>query len=209
MNYKNELSEELLREWRNAVYNSANGYHKLVEDFKQAHEEEYKLITSMYRKRTALRDCTDIMRELNEPIYWFTLTFKNDKDANKVETKRKEAERFLNRLAACYVLVEEYGEDNDRYHLHGFLVFKYGYGFLDWQQWHSRQKLEEISGYKLKTKIKYLTKYAVKSVPRIRRSKTMSQLCNFYNSHKGFKRCFPELYLDKFHKFVANTFNPF
>jgi len=209
MNYKNEFSEELLREWRDAVYNSANGYHKQVEDFKQAHKEEYKIITSMYRKRVALRDCTDIMTALNEPIYWFTLTFNNDKDINKISTKRREAEMFLNKMSACYVLVEEFGEDNGRYHIHGFVVFKYGYGFLDFKEWHSRQKLEEMNGYKLKTKIKYLTKYAVKQVPRIRRSKTMSLLCKFYNTHKRFKRCFPEHYEDKFNKFVATTINPF
>ena len=43
------------------------------------------------------------------------------------------------------VQIEEYGEDNGRYHIHGFLVFKYGYGFEDFRKWPSRQKLEEIS----------------------------------------------------------------
>ena len=204
-----QITEEVLNEWRNAVLNSVNGYHDAVLRFKENHEEEYKLITSMYRKRCVLTDCLKVMTDMNEKIYWFTLTFNNDKDTNKIETKRKDATRFLNRLSICYVIVEEYGEDNGRYHIHGFLCFKYGFGFIDFCEWHSRQKIEELTPSKIKKKIKYLTKYATKSVPRIRKSKTMSKLYQFYATKKTFRRCFESLYSEDFNKLVASVVNHF
>ena len=209
MSYKEGLNAQVLKEWQNAVINSQFGFHGLVEEFQKRHPQEYKIISSMYRKRVVLKDCLAMMQDMNEPIYWFTLTFNNKKDLNNITSKRKDAQRFLNRICICYVMVEEFGEDNGRYHIHGFLCFKYGCGFIDFVEWHSRQKIELMEDRKLKKKVRYLTKYAVKQVPRIRKSKTMVQLVKFYRKEKRLKSSFPSLYEEDFKQVVASVVNPF
>lgn len=211
MDVEKGLDDEILKQWSSAIWNSCyGGSSEALKRFKEEHYEEYRLISAMYRKRVAIKQSLDIMEDLNEPIYWFTLTFNNDKDANSVETKRKEAQSFLNRLAMVYLMVEEYGEDNGRYHIHGFLCFRYGYGFLDFKDWHSRQKIELLEEDKIKKrKVRYLTKYAVKSVPRIRRSKTLSKLQDYYNKHKRFRSLFRETYNNDFKRVVDSVINPF
>lgn len=204
------VSKSIIKEWQNAILNSQNGYNNLVKEFKDKYPKEYKVITTMYRKRVGIKECLQVMEDMNEPIYWFTLTFNNSKDVNAIETKRKDAQRFLERMTICYLMVEEFGEDKGRYHVHGFLCFKYGYGFLDFKEWHSRQKIECLEEeWKKKKKTRYLTKYASKSIPRLRRSKTMSLLCNYQKSHKGMRRCFPLTYANMFKEYVANVANPF
>ena len=209
MECKECISASVLDEWREAVFNSQEGYYCLVEEFQKRHPQEYKIITAMYRKRVVLKDCLSAMQEMNEPIYWFTLTFNNKKDINDVKSKRKDAQKFLNKISICYVMVEEYGEDNGRYHIHGFLCFKYGRGFVDFVEWHSRQKIELMEECKLKKKVRYLTKYAVKQVPRIRKSKTMVKLVKFYVKNKRFKKHFPITYAEDYKNFIASVVNPF
>lgn len=204
------LDKAIIKEYTTALYNSQGGHNELMQRFKINHLKEYKVISAMYRKRVAIKECLQIIEDMEEPIFWFTLTFNSDKDANTVETKRKTAQRFLNELSICYLMVEEYGEDKGRYHIHGFLCFKYGRGFLDFKEgWHSRQKLELIEGAKLKRKTRYLTKYASKQVPRLRRSKTMSKLCNYRKAHKGMCNCFHDVYIKDFKNYVAKVVNPF
>lgn len=203
------ISEEVLKEYLTALYNSQFGSPLLMNAFKCNHLEEYKFINTMYRKRSAMKESIDIMQRMNEPVYWFTLTFNNEKNANTIESKRKEAQRFLNRLASVYLMVEEFGEDNGRYHIHGFLVFKYGFGFIDFQEWHSRQNILLCENAIANKKIKYLTKYAVKSVPRIRRSKSLSVLYCFYKKHKRLSKSFPSMFKEDFNREVAKVVNPF
>lgn len=211
MEEKMLVNDSILKEWNNAVANSCfGGSQEPLKRFKEEHIEAYKLITAMYRKRVAIKESLDIMEDMNEPIYWFTLTFNNDKDSNTIETKRKEAEKFLNSMCLCYLMVEEYGEDNGRYHIHGFLCFKYGYGFVDFTSWHSRQKIELLEeDKKKKKKVRYLTKYAVKSVPRIRRSKSLSLMYNYYKNKKRIRKGFYEHYMNQFKSYVATVVNPF
>lgn len=201
------VGEQTRKEYINALYNLQFGNKEPMTRFISKYPSEYKLITTMYRRRTDLTDTLETMKMLNDPIYWFTLTFNNDKDSNSIETKRKEAQKFLNRMCSVYVMVEEFGEDNGRYHIHGFLCFKFGFGFVDFIQWHSRQKLIELdSGNK---RIKYLTDYTSKQAPRIRRSKSLSALYNYYKKNKRLKKTFPSLFADNMHRQVANKFNPF
>ena len=110
-------------------------------------------------------------------------------------------------MCSVYVMVEEYGEDNGRYHIHGFLCFKYGFGFADFVQWHSRQKIIELdNGNK---RIKYLTDYSSKQAPRIRRSRSLSALYTYFKKHKRMYKLFNSTFLDGFNKQVANIVNPF
>jgi len=202
------INEEIRKEYIHALYNLQSGSKDLMPLFISKYPKEYKLIMTMYRKRTELNNTIEVMRLLNEPIYWFTLTFNNDKNDNLVSSKRKDATRFLNRICSVYVMVEEYGEDNGRYHIHGFLCFKYGYGVLDFMQWHSREDIRELKTG-IKKQVKYLTDYTSKSIPRIRRSRSLSALNTYYKKYKRLYKLFPSTFMQGFNKQVANIVNPF
>ena len=202
------VTEEIRKEYLHALYNLQSGSKDLMPLFISKYPNEYKLIMTMYRKRTELNNTIEVMRLLNEPIYWFTLTFNNDKNDNLVSSKRKDATRFLNRICSVYVMVEEYGEDNGRYHIHGFLCFKYGFGVLDFMQWHSREDIRELKTG-IKKQIKYLTDYTSKSIPRIRRSRSLSALNTYYKKYKRLYKLFPSTFMQGFNKQVANVVNPF
>lgn len=189
-----KVDEKIIQEWRTAVLNANNGHNDLVNVFRVNHPNEYKLFTSMYRKRTELQKDLNIFLDLNLPVYWITLTFNETKDKNKIESKRKEAERKLSDMCLFYVIVEEHGEENGRYHIHGFITFKLGFGFQDFIEWHSRQKIELLEPYKVKSKIRYLTNYMSKQVPRLRRSKMLCKIRNQIKSKSGLRRNFPEVY---------------
>lgn len=201
------IGKETKKEYLSALYNLQFGSRALMADFIKNHPSEYKLITTMYRRRCDLTDTIETMKLLNEPIYWFTLTFNNEKDTNNIETKRKDAQRFLNKICSVYVMVEEFGEDNGRYHIHGFLCFKYGFGFVDFVQWHSRQKIIELDN--ANKRIKYLTDYSTKQAPRIRRSKSLSALYTYFKKHKRMYKLFNSTFVENFNKQVANVVNPF
>ena len=199
-----KVDEEKIKEWRTAVLNANNGYRGLVNEFRLNHPSEYKLFTSMYRKRTELQKDLNVFLDLNLPIYWITLTFNEAKDKNKIESKRKEAERTLNDMCLFYVMVEEHGEENGRYHVHGFITFKLGYGFQDFIEWHSRQKIELLEPYKVKSKIRYLTNYMSKQVPRLRRSKNLCKMRRYYATRSAFRRLFPSTYKDNLKNIFLN-----
>lgn len=201
------VTNEIRKEYLTALYNLQSGSKDLMPLFISKYPNEYKLITTMYRRRVDLNDTLQVMKLLNEPIYWFTLTFNNEKDTNSIETKRKDAQRFLNRICSVYVMVEEYGEDNGRYHIHGFLCFKYGFGFTDFVEWHSRQKIIELDN--ANKRIKYLTNYMEKQAPRIRRSKSLSVLYAYFKKHKKMYKLFNSTFISAFNTQVANTLNPF
>lgn len=204
------ITEEIRKEYVTALYNCQSGYRLLLDAFKAKYPKEFRLINVMYRKRVAIKESLEVLEMLEEPIYWFTLTYNNDKDINAIETKRKEAQKFLNKISLSYLMIEEFGEDKQRYHVHGFLCFKYGYGFEDFSKWHSRRKIYQLKENKdFKKKIHYLTNYSVKSIPRIRRSKTLSTLYTYYKSNKSLSKHFPSVFKEGFNKQVANVINPF
>lgn len=174
------ISQEIIEAYFEAKDNDSynrDGYY--MKKFKELYPKEYYFLNSHFRLRTEMNRDTKIMAKLGL-LHWFTLTFNNEKDSCLITTKRKQATSFLNDLFISYEMVEEYGSENERYHIHGFGVFREGKGFDDFRQWHSRQKIEEITDEKIRSKIKYLTKYAVKDLPRIRRSKSLCYLVNHY-----------------------------
>lgn len=190
-----ELTEEIKREWFRAIlHDSANYCNSGVKAFRERYGEEYRLLHSFYRLRHELNRDLDLLSSVGS-VHWFTLTFDNKHDRNLVSSKRKSATRFLNDIFLLYEMVEEYGEDNGRYHIHGFGVFREDKGFKDFVKWKSRTKIQDLNINNLRKKVKYLTKYAVKSLPRLRRSKNLVYLIKKekeFHSHKvnGFKTCY-------------------
>lgn len=204
-----EMDKQIIKEYANATFCAMNGSNGMLELFKKQHNNEYKTISAMYRKRVALMDTLMAMSYLDDIVYWFTLTYNNDKDKNTEKYKLNEATMFLKDIAPVYVLVEEYGENNGRYHIHGFLIFKYGYNIQDFKSWHSRQNLIELDQSSFKKKVRYLTKYACKDVPRIHRSKQCSTIYKCYVKNKRLGNHFECLLRDKMKQCVDNSVNLF
>lgn len=189
-----ELSEEIKREWFTALATDSFHFNAgAVKAFKSAHEEEYNLLHSFYRLRHELNQDITLMCSVGS-VHWFTLTFDNKRDKSLVSSKRKSATRFLNDVFLLYEMVEEYGEDNGRYHIHGFGVYRNGKGFKDFIKWRSRTKIQDLNERNLRKKVRYLTKYAVKSLPRRRRSKNLVYLANkhreFNKLNPSFSKCY-------------------
>lgn len=86
--------------------------------FKSLFPQEYKHFCKVHYRRSAIHKCIDAMKSVSSKVYFGTLTFKSSKNRNKIETKRKEAEKKLNSEFSYWLMVEEYGEDNGRYHIH-------------------------------------------------------------------------------------------
>ena len=171
------ITKELLEEYYNALWDDTfNKTHWCIYSFKEKHPKEYSLLCAFHRKRTQLNKDVKIMLMYSPTIYFFTLTFKNEKDKNLITTKRKECFKFCNSIFALFVMVEEEGEENGRYHLHGLGVLRDGACMEDFYKWHSREDIKRLDENKISAKVKYLTNYLSKSVPRIRRNKRLSWL---------------------------------
>ena len=203
------MDKQIIKEYENALFWAQNGDSRILDLFVCEHPTEYRLISAMYRKRVAINDTLLALGYLNRPVYWFTLTFNNDRDALLVETKRKYAQTFLSNISIAYLMVEEYGEDNGRYHIHGFLIFNKDNDFRSFVKWPSRQKIQELTPNLYKKKVRYLTKYAVKSVPRLRRSKVASLLYTEYLKHKKVRYSFPCILNEFMNKYVDTVISSF
>lgn len=205
------LKKSIFQEWENCL----TEYYKFGDDsamnkFKDKYPSDYSILRKMSLKRISIKDTIEPLFLLGESVFWFTLTFKNSKDSNSIRYKKEEAQNFLNSLCGLYLMVEEFGEDNNRYHIHGFCVpmykFTSDYEFLcAFNTWHSRTKLFKIKNTSLGLKkIKYISKYIVKDIPKIRRSKGMSKLYNFYKSIKRLRRTFNCLFIDRLQEFYGS-----
>lgn len=188
------LSQEILKKWFNAIeLDSANLTNTRVKAFKEQYAFEYGYLNAFYHLRGRMKRDIEVLKLVGQ-VQWFTLTFDNKKDKNKISSKRKSATRFLNDLFLAYEIVEEFGEDSGRYHIHGFGCYRLNRSFADFRKWPCRQKVETLDDNKLKKKIHYLTNYAVKDLPRIHRSKSLVFLIKHYEKHKKMKNSFSECF---------------
>lgn len=189
------LSEEVLKKWFNAILVANTTWdNEEIKAFKDTYPCEYRLLNAFYHLRTNLNRDIKVLSYIGD-VYWFTLTFDNKRDKSKIISKRKSATRFLNERFLAYEMVEEFGEDKGRYHIHGFGVFRVGKGYEDFREWPCRQRIECLSNEKLRKKVKYLTKYAVKQLPRRRRSKSLVYLSNYYSKNSSFSRSFKKCFM--------------
>ena len=122
-------------------------------------------------------------------VYWGALTFNEEEDKKDLKTKRKQVQRFLDKFFKLYLYVEENGEENERWHIHflGILKDDITYEML-YDSWHSRAECECLyKYYDIKKKIKYVTKYVVKQVPRLHMNKRAITLTRQYKKYKSWK----------------------
>lgn len=163
--------------------------------FKRDYDKEYKFFSRVARQRATIMKCVKAMKVISTEIYFGTLTYKHDKDKNKEETKRKEAFEFLNSEFKYFVLVEENGEDNGRYHIHFVGVFRLDHNFNSFiNGWHSRQNLEKLRLDNVGYVAHYMCKYLAKDTPRVRKNKNLIQLIRL---HKELEKRIKRKWLEK------------
>lgn len=178
-----EFTEELKREYFNALYNLQDGNNEPMAIFKNSHRELFDRVNKNYHKRKAIRENVFAMRMVSSELYCGSLTFDQVHDPQSEETKRKQARRHLDKYMQCYLYVEEYGEDNGRYHIHFIGVLDYGITYKEfYNNWHSRVEMSRVK--KIKSAVNYLTDYVSKQAPRIRRNKKMMYIFNRYKKSK-------------------------
>lgn len=184
------VSEDIFKQFRNANYNlQFNGCKTAMERFKKEYPNEYTLITTQWRKRVVLNECIGALFASGQDVYWGSLTFDDEHDKSTIKNKRQQAIRHLNKCFSAWVLVEEYGTDNGRYHIHFIAIFKYDKTIVnDFSQWHSREDIERVFKKNKKNVTQYLTNYFEKQAPRIRKSENMLAMLKKYKQAKRWSK---------------------
>lgn len=160
--------------------------------FKQKYPQEYKRFNAVHRRRATIHESINAMKIVSDKIYFGTLTYNNDKNVNKEVVKRKEAFNFLNAQFEYFLVVEEHGEDNGRYHVHFLGLFNKDHDFDSFvRDWHSRQNLRLLNDKE--NVAQYLCKYLSKDLPRVRRNKALVSLARSYHAAKSLQRFFPNV----------------
>lgn len=197
-----EITEEQYQEWKNAVLcaQSSNSYGLKI--FKDKYPDLYRHMMSMLNKRTKISNTLKAFMSVCPFVYWGDLTFNEEEDIKELGAKRKQVRRFLDKFFKVYLYVEELGEEGERWHVHYLGLLKEGVKYDEMRShWHSFIQIECLyKYYEVKKKIKYVTKYAVKQVPRIHMNTRAIQLCKDYKRHKrwlnlGFN-CFKTQYFN-------------
>jgi len=175
------LNKEVIKEYYNCVYEASLGEYQPMKDFQRVHPLEYRRFNAVHRKRTRIKHCIASMKVVAPKVYFGCLTFKKEKDENKITTKRKEAFKTLNSLFEYVLLIEELGSKKERYHVHFLATFKEGKNFQDFRRiWHSRQNLRELQDNENVSQ--YMCKYLSKDLPRVRCNKALVRLEKAYRS---------------------------
>jgi len=184
------ITDEQFAEWNNAITCAEFGSSGSIKLFAEKYPDLYKHMSSMLRKRTRLRSILQAYTHVSIFIYWGALTWNEEEDSLCERSKRAQALRFFNKFFKLYTFVEEYGEEEGRYHVHFFGVIKDKNTTYDEMRecWHSYLQIECLyKTYELRKKIKYVTKYAVKQVPRIRMDKRSVKLVKDYKKMKHYR----------------------
>lgn len=198
------ITDEQFKEWNDAITCAEFGSSGSIKLFANKYPDLYKHMSSMLRKRTKLRSTIQAYRDISCYIYWGALTWNEEQDSLCERTKRAQALRFFDKFFKLYTFVEEYGEEEGRYHIHFFGILKDSSITYDLMRdnWHSYLQVECLyKYYDIKKKITYVTKYCVKQVPRIRMDKRSIKLLKDYKLNKhwiniGFD-CFKSDYFNK------------
>lgn len=173
------ISKDILSKYKNARDLILYAPEYMV-NFKNTYPVEYKQLTSIYNARSKLYKCIKLLNYCDD-VYFGTITFNELKDKNSISSKRKETFKFLNTIYRCFVLIEEFGELNGRYHIHYIATKDINYSFQKFLSWHSYHQLTKVYNYNVDM---YLSNYVSKGAPRIRKNKNMIKLCNYYKHLK-------------------------
>lgn len=180
------ISEEQYKQWNDAISCASFGDCRPLKHYKELYPDLYRHMTSMLNKRTKISKTLQAYMSVCPFVYWGDLTFNEEEDVKDLGTKRKQVQRYLDKFFKLYLYVEEEGSENERWHIHYLGILRDGISFNDlYNGWHSISHCECIyKYYEVKKKIKYITKYCVKQVPRVHMSKRSIQLLKDYKKSK-------------------------
>ena len=198
------ITEEQYKLWRDATMCASVGNNYSLKKFKEAYPELYRHMMSMLNKRTKICKTLQAYMSISPFVYWGSLTFNEEEDVKDIKTKRKQVQRYLEKYFKLYLYVEELGEEEERWHIHYLGILRdYNTKFEElYNAWHSRSTCECLYTYKdVKKKVKYITKYVVKDVPRIHMNNRSILLIKQYKKYKHYKNigfdCFAYKYIDQ------------
>lgn len=202
-----QIEKQLIEIYKNAVISACyNNTPFALMQFKSEHPNEFVYLQKFYRVRTELNKDIETMKQCGCAVYWCTLTF-DDNIKRDDKLMRRKAFRFLNEIFALWVAVEEYGEDNERYHIHFFGCFRHDKKYEDFFAWSSREKIEYLNDYKIKKKVRYLTNYAAKCCPRLHRNKRLVAARKEYQKKRSFENYHFNFYDEKFKSNITSLFD--
>ena len=163
------------------------GYYYPLDCFKKWFPREFSRMQSILNKRTLIKRDIEFMQSLRKGrVYFGALTFDNELDAKTEANKRKMAQRYLDKFMPIYELIEEYGDENGRYHIHFLGIMEANKTYLEFHSgWKSYSYIEGLRSVKKASK--YLCDYVVKSVPRIRRNGRLTQLLKEHSAIEELK----------------------
>ena len=175
------IETDILKKWKNAQINGACGNYQALKNFRCEYPDLFKHLQGMSTKRKQIKEAINIISIVGA-VYWITLTFDNIHDLKTENDKRRACWYWLNKYCGAVLMVEEYGEDNGRYHIHCLASWKDNdIKYLDAaNDWPSRCEIQRLKEWEYDKKSRYLTKYMVKQVPRIRRNKVLIALERHY-----------------------------
>lgn len=173
------ISKDIVKLYYNCVHQASLGEYEAMKQFQREYPSVYKRFNAIHRKRTRIKHSISAMKVVAPKVYFGCLTFNEEKDANKISTKRREAFKDLNSIFEYVLLIEELGSKKERYHVHFLATFKEGKNFQDFRRiWHSRQNLRELQ--ENENVSQYMCKYLSKDLPRIRCNKALVRLEKAY-----------------------------
>lgn len=186
-----EISKDIINTYYNCLDAQCCCNYLPMYLFKEKYPIEYDLINKVNQRRNSIKKSINAMRCLGRNLYFGTLTFNVHKDRNKIQTKRRESFIKMNKIFEYFLLVEEYGETFNRYHVHIIGVLHYHKTFEDFRKcWHSRQNLKLINNNL--NCVNYVMKYVAKDLPRVRRNKDLVALTNIFNKYNSIYNLFPK-----------------
>ena len=198
-----EITEEQYKLWNDAITCAQFGNSYSIKQFKDSYPDLYRHMTSMLNKRTKICKTLQAYMSVCPFVYWGDLTFNEEEDRKDIKTKRKQVQRYLDKFFKLYLYVEEEGSENERWHIHYLGILRNDITFqMLYDSWHSISHCECIyKYYEVKKKIKYITKYCVKQVPRIHMNTRSILLVKQYKRKKHWENigfnCFKMDYVEE------------
>lgn len=173
IDYKNE---QTIRDFYFYCLRERNtGNYYALDKFKEWFPSTFTRLQSTLNKRTIIKNDIKTLQSFKRGLVVFgALTFSDSNYKDNEKNMRIKAQRYLERYMPIYELIEEYGEDKGRYHIHFLGILKEGITYLEFHAgWEDYSYIERVKDHKkdLKKVSKYLCDYIVKQVPRIRRNK--------------------------------------
>jgi hypothetical protein len=162
------------------------GNYYSLDCFRKWFPKFFNRMQSILNKRSSIKSDLEFMQSLKMGrVYFGALTYNEELDSKSEENKRKMAQRYLDKFMPIYEIIEEYGEEKGRYHVHFLGVMSSDKTYIEFHSgWSSYSYIEPLKSVKKASK--YLCDYVVKQVPRIRRNKRLITLMKSSKDSKEF-----------------------